>query len=168
MKICQVCQESNHDAAQQCILCGASLPELPTQPETRSQEEHQDLLLPAEPKAPADKVALAVYHESQNRVVAFFPIENDIVSIGREDPASGHFPDIDISALDSSDVSASFVSRRHARILNQPGGLWLQVMANTTGTQVNRTLVAPGQSARIDIGDRIILGGRVRMKLMQF
>jgi hypothetical protein len=168
MKICQVCQESNHDAAQECILCGASLPVLPSQPETRTEQAQEELLLPAEPKAPTNKLALAIYHDSQNRVVAFFPIENDIMTIGREDASAGHFPDIDVSTLEASGVGASFVSRRHARILNQAEGLTLQVMANTTGTQVNRGIVTPGLSARLNIGDRIILGGRVRMKLMQF
>ena len=168
MKICPVCQESNHDAADLCMLCGASLPELPSQDQALGEED-AELLLPSEPAPPPrDTLAVAVYHDAEPRVVAFFPLGGDITAIGREDAGAGHFPDIDFSKLSERGVGVAFVSRRHARFLRHGGRVLLEVLAGTTGTQVNRALVAPGRTVVLSPGDRIILGGRVRMKLMQF
>lgn len=166
MKICPVCQESNHDMADACMLCGAELPALPSQ---STDEAHPDdeLLLPQEPPEPVG-LALAVYHDREKRVVAFFEFVGDVALIGREDAASGLFPEIDLGALSARGVSASHVSRRHARLLRHRGQLLLEVLPGTTGTQLNRQLVDAGQTVPISPGDRIILGGRVRTKLMDF
>lgn len=166
MKICPVCQESNHDVADFCMICAAPLPALPS-PSTDEALEDDELLLPSEPTPPAGKLALALYHDLEPRVVAFFALEGDVALIGREDASRGLFPDVDLGPLTSAGVSASHVSRQHARVLRIHDRLLLEVLPGTTGTQVNRALIDGGHSVELEPGDRIILGGRVRLKLVQ-
>lgn len=167
MKICPSCQESNHDAADSCLLCGAALPALPQG--SSPQDRQGALLLPSEPPAPpAGTLALAVYHDSQPRVVAYLPLRGDMALLGREDPARDNLPELDLAPLAAKGVSAQYASRRHALLLRRPQGLALRVMPETTGTQLNQQLVPDGHEVPIAPGDRLILGGRVRTKLMQF
>ncbi len=179
MKICPVCQESNHDAADLCMLCAAPLLALPSQrdafdrlnPAGRSPAgapDQGELLLPAEPAAPVDTLALAVYHDLEPRVVAFFPLDGDVTLIGREDAEGGVFPEVDLSRLAASGVLATSVSRRHARLLRHADRLTLEVLPGATSTQLNRDLLHDGARVAVRAGDRIILGARVRMKLIQF
>lgn len=166
MKICPVCQESNHDVADVCMLCGASLPELPIQ--RHDADQGDQLMVPArEPEPPRGALALAIYHDREARVIAYYALDADVSLIGREDAARGVFPDIDVSALQAQGVSAPHVSRQHARLLRLHGRLWLEVLPGSTGTQLNRTLVQPGATVPVAAGDRVIFGGRVRTKLVQ-
>lgn len=170
MKICPACQENNHDAAELCLLCGAPLPAAPGVSIAPVSMDHgEEVLLPAAPpEPPAGSVALAVYHDTVPHIVAYFVVETDTMLIGREDPGQGIFPDLDLERLARYGVGASHVSRRHARLTRCAGELTLVALAGSTGTQLNRQLLRGGERATVRPGDRIILGGRVRMKLMRF
>jgi hypothetical protein len=116
------------------------------------------------------QVVLQVFHDTEPRVVYSHPVKNDITLIGREDPRRDVFPDLDLGKLSSLGVSADRVSRQHLRLLRQGGRHFLFVYRGTTGTQVNQDLIEQkryGKRFEIGIGDRIILGGKVRMKLVQ-
>ena len=168
MKICPACKESNHDAAEGCIMCGAPLPQLPAQRSPSGEDPSAEVLMPRGPQAPASgTLALALYHDLEPRIVAWFPIDTDMTLIGREDANSGIFPDVDLARVDRGDVQAERVSREHARLLRSARGLVLEVLPGSTGTQVNRSIAKEGSSTVIVPGDRVILGGRVRMKLVQ-
>ena len=172
MKICPACRESNHNAAEFCLLCGAPLPATPRplSPATAAGGDPGDLLvLPAGPPEPSPgSLALAIYHDEEPRVVHYHPIETDTLLIGREDPARHVFPDIDLDSLSQDGVSAHHVSRQHARLTRRRVHLELEVLPGSTGTQVNRSLLRGGDAIPVHAGDRIILGGKVRMKLIQF
>jgi pSer/pThr/pTyr-binding forkhead associated (FHA) protein len=93
---------------------------------------------------------------------------NDITLIGREDPQRDIFPDVDLSRLEHHGVSASRVSRQHLRLLHQGGKYYLFIYRGSTGTQVNQQIITEpryGKRFEINVGDRIILGGKVRFKL---
>lgn len=169
MKICPACQENNHDVAERCIMCGAHLPTLPERGEVF--EGGGEVLMPAGPAAlPSGTLALAVYHDREARVVAYVPIESDMTLVGREDAARGIFPDVDLGRLDGESVQAEHVSREHLRLVRRPGSsvVVLEVLPGSTGTQLNRRLLRGGEQSSLEVGDRIILGGRVRMKLVRF
>ena len=169
MKICPACQESNHDAAEVCIMCGAHLPELPVRSQVRVAEASGEVLMPRGPTPPPPgTLAIAVYHDLEARVMAYHPIETDMTLVGREDAGRSIFPDLDLGRLEHDAVQAERVSREHLRILRRPAGLTLEVLPGSTGTQLNKTLLAEGTTAPLRAGDRIILGGRVRLKLIQF
>ena len=170
MKICPACQENNHDAAERCIMCGAQLPALPERAEVRAEGEKGEVLMPAGPAALAPgTLALAVYHDREPRVVAYVPIESDMTLVGREDAVRGIFPDVDLGRLDGEAVQAEHVSREHVRLVRRPSGeLVAEVLPGSTGTQLNKRLLRGGDSAEVTEGDRLILGGHVRLKLVRF
>lgn len=115
-------------------------------------------------------IVLQIYHDDEPRVVHTYPIVHDITLIGREDPQRDIFPDLDLGPLSKEGVSVGHVSRQHLRLLRDGQKYYLFVYKGSTGTQVCKSLVDPSQYGKrfeIEIGDRIILGGKVRMKLAQ-
>jgi len=127
-----------------------------------------EALLPALESVPI-KAALEIYHDTEPRVVYVFDIVNDITLIGREDPQMDIFPDLDLSKLETQGISAKSVSREHLRLLRQGDKFFLFVLRGTTGTQVNKERIEEKQynkKIEIQLGDRVILGGKVRMKLV--
>jgi hypothetical protein len=118
--------------------------------------------------ADLSKAAIEVYHDSEAKLVHTHVIVNDITLIGREDPQRDVFPDVDLAKLEG--VSASNASREHLRILRQGNKFFLYIYRGSTGTQVNKEIIDEsryGKKFEIQIGDRIILGGKVRLKLIK-
>jgi hypothetical protein len=121
------------------------------------------------PPTPLVKAALEIYHDTEARVIFTHEITNDITLIGREDPQRDVFPDLDLAKLESQGISAKSVSREHLRLLRQGNKFFLFIFRGTTGIQVNRDLIPEsqyGKKIEIKLGDRIVLGGKVRMKLV--
>ena len=84
-----------------------------------------------------------------------FNIDSDTTNIGRWDPDSGAFPDIDLT----NDDNDAKVSRRHAKILSKNGQFFLEDFGSLNGSYVNRgERLIPGEPAPIKNGDEIILG----------
>ncbi len=111
---------------------------------------------------------LQVFHNTESRVVHSHPVVNDVTLIGREDPQRDVFPDLDLGKLAEQGVSVTRVSRQHLRLLRQGEQYFLFVYRGSTGTQVNKDLIDEsryGKRFEIQVGDRIILGGQVRLKL---
>lgn len=75
--------------------------------------------------------------------------------IGREDPVSGIFPDVDTT---SNDGDAAGVSRRHAQIVQQGAQWLLEDLNSVNGTFVNNQKLAPNGRQPLNPGDQIRLG----------
>ena len=75
--------------------------------------------------------------------------------MGREDPVSGVFPDID---LDPHGGHESGVGRRHAQLIWQGGQVCLEDLDSVNGTAVNRQRLAPRQPQPLKDGDEVRLG----------
>lgn len=75
--------------------------------------------------------------------------------LGREDPVSGIFPEIDTTPSGGEDAG---VSRRHAEMIQQGGQWFLQALNTTNGTFVNQQKVAPNSRQPLNPGDQIRLG----------
>jgi hypothetical protein len=75
--------------------------------------------------------------------------------IGREDPMSGIYPEIDTTR---SDGDVAGVSRRHAEIVQQSNQWFLQDLNSTNGTFVNNQRVSPHTRCLLHSGDQIRLG----------
>jgi len=129
--------------------------------------------IPATPTKAAKagvRAAIEVYHDSEPRVVHSHSIVNDITLIGREDPQRDTFPDLDLGKLEQLGVSSKRASREHLRVLRQGGQFFLYIYRGSTGTQVNKEVIDESRYAQkfaVQLGDRIILGGKVRLKLAQ-
>jgi len=112
---------------------------------------------PAYPEPPGVAQARLVV-QGTNAILPFPPGKTEII-IGREDPVSGVFPDIDLTDHGGDEGG---VSRRHARIVIQGAQVLIEDLNSTNYTYVNRQRLVPGQPHPLKDGDEIRLG---RLKL---
>ncbi len=83
------------------------------------------------------------------------PLDDGNNVIGRWDPETGAFPEVD---LDKFDPEAK-VSRKHALVRIESGKITVEDMGSLNGTYVNRQpRLAPGTPVELKTGDEIIIG----------
>ncbi len=84
-----------------------------------------------------------------------FPLEDGNNLVGRWDPETGSFPEVD---LDADDPEAK-ISRKHALIRIDAGKITIEDIGSLNGTYVNRQpRLSPGSPAEIKAGDEVIIG----------
>src|SRR5271168_5216272 len=111
--------------------------------------------------APATTAAAGVPFKAKLSVVRGgrkgqeFPLEDGNNLIGRWDPETGSFPEVD---LDADDPEAK-ISRKHALIRIDGGKITIEDIGSLNGTYVNRQpRLSPGSPAEIKSGDEVIIG----------
>jgi serine/threonine-protein kinase len=90
---------------------------------------------------------------------AAFLLQKEINLIGRSDPQSNIFPEVDLSKFDRE----SKVSRRHARIWREGDVFLVEDLGSVNGTVVlgrdnDSVRLAPRQPRRLESGDKLRLG----------
>jgi serine/threonine-protein kinase len=86
---------------------------------------------------------------------ASFILQKDNNLVGRTDPHSNIFPEIDLSRFDSE----TKVSRRHARIWREGDTFLVEDLGSVNGTVINDSVrLAPRQPRVLDSGDKLRLG----------
>jgi eukaryotic-like serine/threonine-protein kinase len=86
---------------------------------------------------------------------ATFVLDKEINTVGRTDPQSNIFPDIDLSRFDPE----TKISRRHARIWREGETFLLEDLGSVNGTVVNDAVrLGPRQPRPLASGDRLRLG----------
>ena len=84
-----------------------------------------------------------------------FELESGNNFVGRWDPDTGAFPEVD---LDADDPEAK-VSRKHALIIVSDGKITIEDIGSLNGTFVNRgARLSPGSPTELKAGDEIIIG----------
>src|ERR1700751_1197434 len=84
-----------------------------------------------------------------------FPLEDGNNLVGRWDPETGSFPEVD---LDADDPEAK-ISRKHALIRIDAGKITIEDIGSLNGTYVNRQpRLQPGTPLDLKDGDEIIIG----------
>jgi len=84
-----------------------------------------------------------------------FPLEEGNNLVGRWDPETGSFPEVD---LDADDPEAK-ISRKHALIRIDAGKITIEDIGSLNGTYVNRQpRLSPGSPAELKSGDEVIIG----------
>jgi len=85
-----------------------------------------------------------------------FPFGNKLeILIGREDPISGIFPEVDLTYHGGVEGG---VSRRHAKLMKQ-GEQWMaQDLKSTNHTYINRRRLSPGKPEALNHGDKLRVG----------
>ncbi len=84
-----------------------------------------------------------------------FPLEDGNNLVGRWDPETGSFPEVD---LDADDPEAK-ISRKHALIRIDAGKITIEDIGSLNGTYVNRQpRLSPGSPAELKSGDEVIIG----------
>ena len=93
-----------------------------------------------------------------------FPLKEGENYIGRWDPESGSFPEVN---LDKEDVDAK-VSRSHAKIIIlENGNATIEDLGSLNGTYINRgPKLTAGVKCKLHIGDEIIIG-KVFLKFLE-
>jgi len=138
---------------------GAEAPAAEPQSEAPTGEIKPEPAPAAEP-APATAAAGAPFKAKLSvvrggRKGQEFPLEDGKNLIGRWDPETGSFPEVD---LDADDPEAK-ISRKHALILIENGKITIEDIGSLNGTYVNRQpRLSPGSPAEIKSGDEVIIG----------
>ncbi len=115
---------------------------------------------PAEPQ-PAPEAAAAAAFKAKFVVVRGgrknqeFQLEDGNNLVGRWDPDTGSFPEVD---LDADDPEAK-ISRKHALVRIEEGKITIEDIGSLNGTYVNRQpRLQPGSPVEIKTGDEVIVG----------
>ncbi|HVA84336.1 MAG TPA: FHA domain-containing protein [Candidatus Binataceae bacterium] len=113
------------------------------------------------PAAPAPAAAAGSSARAKLQVVRGgrkgqeFPLEDGNNLVGRWDPETGAFPEVD---LDQDDPEAK-ISRKHALIRFEAGKITVEDIGSLNGTYVNRQpRLMPGNPVELKPGDEIIIG----------
>lgn len=170
--ICPVCQHANIAGSAFCENCGAQLSQrssaaAPAQPQSappRPPEpvEPAPIPMPApeppavpRPASPAANTVTGRLVILDTQVTLPIPPGKTEIVIGREDPVSGVFPDID---LDPHGGHEAGVGRRHAQITLNDGQVYLEDLDSVNGTALNRQRIGAHDPRPLNSGDEIRLG----------
>jgi hypothetical protein len=116
-------------------------------------ELHAPAPAAAEAGAPVVKAMLKIVRGG--RQGHEFPLEPGNNLIGRWDPETGAFPEVDLEADDPE----AKISRKHALIRIDGGKITLEDIGSLNGTFVNRgSRLGPGTPVELKNGDEIIVG----------
>ena len=154
---CIMCGAELEPGDKYCSDCGALQPA--AKPVAPAAPEPKPGLLPA-PALEAEPVAAPLPVRGPRLVVAAsgaeipLPAKEEIL-IGREDPVSGIFPDVDLTPHGGDEGG---VSRRHARIVVEGGVYYLVDQNSTNFTYVNKQRLAPETRQPLKDGDEIRCG----------
>jgi len=106
------------------------------------------------PRASSPAISPRLVVQSTGATLNLVPGRNEYL-IGREDPVSGSFPDIDLVPYGGEEGG---VSRRHARIVRHGMDFSIEDMNSVNYTFVNRQKLAPGVAQPLRDGDELRLG----------
>jgi len=168
--VCPRCGAQLEPDSRFCDLCGASLDGDPAAVSHPSTKDEARLSAPAEPQpawadafvqpgappvhqASPGPQARLVIQESQTTL--HLPYGKVEIIVGRDDPISNLFPDIDLTDYGGDKTG---VSRQHARILFQGGRVFLEDRNSTNRTYLNDQPLEPWQLYPLHSGDEIRFG----------
>ncbi|MBN1350644.1 FHA domain-containing protein [candidate division KSB1 bacterium] len=165
MIICPSCHTKNERHFKICIHCGKELEQFLTYsketPKPISPPPLSKDYVPMNPIA-SGALPMSLIVEQFGIEIAVEVNENGI-SIGREDAEGNVFPDIDTSTFGGN---LEGVSRMHAQITLQSNQYFIQDLNSTNGTYVNRIKVGQAQKFPLNNNDELVLGRlKFRVKL---
>ena len=129
-----------------CSNCGAALQEVP-------MPEPEPALVEAAPPPPPPLAGPRLVVVASGAEIPL-PASAEIL-IGREDPVSGVYPDVDLTPHGGEEGG---VSRRHARLLVEGGDYFVEDLDSTNFTFVNKQKIAPKIRQKLSNGDELRCG----------
>jgi serine/threonine-protein kinase len=126
-----------------CAHCGARQPLAPP---------------PVAPQIRAARVTARLVVDGTKELDGAFPLEKENNLVGRQDPNSNIFPEVDLSVFDPE----TKVSRRHARVWRDGEVYLIEDLGSSNGTIINNDVrLAPRQPRVLESGDRLKMGETV-------
>jgi pSer/pThr/pTyr-binding forkhead associated (FHA) protein len=149
-----VCSQghSNPDGSAFCDECGERL-DMAAAPSAGAAAPVAPAPTPVTPPAPAAATSPRLIIQSDNAVVDLRGKSEALV--GREDPVSNVYPDVDMTPHNGEEGG---VSRIHAKILINGNQYMLEDQNSTNSTFVNRQKLAPKTPTPIKDGDELRFG----------
>jgi len=153
---CPYCQAQNIDNSLFCSECGTYL--------LAEEYEITGMLGPAgkssKPFAETNDLKKSPIHlrlqfPDLDREMEFNLVPHQELLVGRSDPASNVFPEVDLAAEEALEKG---VSRRHARIAERGGALVVEDLGSVNGTSVNNRRLPPYLPAKLKTDDVIQIG----------
>lgn len=127
-------------------------------PETPPAVPPQEAAIPpAAPPAPA--LITGSFQIAGSGAVIPIPSGKSEILIGREDPVSGNFPDVNFDPYDALNLG---VSRQHCKLSIQGGQVMIEDLNSVNKTHLRGLPLVPGQKYPLHSGDELLLG-RLRL-----
>jgi hypothetical protein len=145
---CPSCGSEVDEGDTFCSNCGAVLQ--PSEPPPPAPAEEEPAPPAPAPPPPAGPRLVVVDSGAEIPLPA-----QDEVLIGREDPVSGIFPDVDLTPHGGE---GGGVSRRHARLTAEGGNYFIEDLDSTNYSFVNKQKLAPKTRHPVGDGDEIRCG----------
>lgn len=145
---CPFCQSVYPENTLFCVECGSYLAPSDgqsTDPLQRSTVEYS-------PAGGGPFKILVLSIEGRGSIE--LPLSKEVV-LGRLDPTRAIFPDVDLSDEEGVDKG---ISRRHARISQRGGQVFVEDLNSLNGTFLNATRLIPEMPYPLKDGDQIQLG----------
>lgn len=144
--VCSACGASNGLGSLFCEDCGARLKDENAAP------------TPA-PVQAAPAVAPAPVMVARPRLVVNgsakeYELDREVMLLGRNSPADGIFPEIDLTEVDTG----SYISRRHGRLTRQDAAFVYEDMGSSNGSFLNGNKLVPKVQVEMHDGDTLRLG----------
>lgn len=143
-----------------CVFCGQRILETDLFcPFCGTKQEQPKKSITIEPPLPKITKAKLYVIGTDELSVPVFEIEKEAVLIGRRDPLSNIYPDIDLTKFDPQ----TKISRRHARIWLEGEKYMIEDLGSSNGTTILRLTneivrLLPRQPKQLFNGDKIKLG----------
>lgn len=134
---CANCGHQNMPGTGYCENCGAQLGQVV-----------------APPPPPQNFIGGHLVIQASNQTINIPPNKTEAF-VGREDPVSGIFPEIDLDPHGGHD---SGVGRKHARLFLQGNQLMLEDLDSVNGTFLNKQKLAPRQPQPVNNGAELRFG----------
>lgn len=141
---CAACGAENPSTEAYCEDCGASLTATPSVA-TPVQEVSSPVSTPV-----SAAVAKLIVTTSGRE----FPLNKDVVTIGRRSPADGIYPDVDLT----DDDPESYISRRHGQVIKQSSEFIFEDVGSSNGSFVNNVRANKGEQYPLKNNDQVRLG----------
>lgn len=140
---CLDCGAENIEGMLYCDECGAELSDY-----VSSEDSSEDQMM-----FPLDGPSLKLIINNTGEEI-LLPEKEEII-IGREDPVSAIFPDVDTTNFGGEDDG---VSRKHARITKQGEDYFIEDLNSVNSTFLNKMKLDPETPSPIANGDELMLG----------
>lgn len=137
---CTNCGHQNMPGTSFCENCGAQMGQVVASPPVQQPQQ--------------GNIAGRLVIQESNTTINFSPNKTEAF-VGREDPVSGVFPEVDLDPHGAHDAG---VGRKHARLFMQGNQLMLEDLDSVNGTFLNKQKLSPHQPQMVTSGAELRFG----------